>query len=500
MLLFYRIYRIAWIASFALCGIAPLVGLAQNLRKAASSPFAVSPTRPQLSNEQAAQYTYSEVLKYVGLAGKEKADPWDPLADPLASNALLVSDYTVDSAAQADDATVFNTVQAAVNRAVADSALPGRAQRRVVVLVKAGVYRELLYVPAAAPITLLGGDTDASRTRIRASLDAGMTGVDYVNNFGAQFAHVEPGIQAMFNELKNKATLSTFGSPVVWIRNQGFQAKNITFENNYNEDRRHPDCIDPICTRFPGNNPLERGRGQAVALFVDGADKVQFENVRFIGNQDTLFLRSPVFLTTVRSFFHKSYIEGDVDFIFGDTTAYFYRSEIKSLGARSASSYAMAPNTNIGTRYGFVFNECTFTNDGSANALAGKFYLARQWFHRSKCTPYGTVNIPGYSCDLAENDIYQAPHGTVSKTVLETVGKVIILHSRIGSHIDKERPWSDWNKNGGLSYRPVHYDLNTFWTNLALTHIDLIRDLGYEKKPNEPFLAEFNNIDEGRAP
>ncbi|EEF22443.1 hypothetical protein RCOM_1971590, partial [Ricinus communis] len=40
--------------------------------------------RPQLSLDQARQFAYSEVLKYVGVAGKETVDPWDPLNDPLA--------------------------------------------------------------------------------------------------------------------------------------------------------------------------------------------------------------------------------------------------------------------------------------------------------------------------------------------------------------------------------------------------------------------------------
>jgi pectin methylesterase-like acyl-CoA thioesterase len=230
---------------------------------------------------------------------------------------------------------------------------------------------------------------------------------------------------------------------------------------------------------------------------VDGADKAQFENIRLIGFQDTLFLRAPQIGTTTRSFFNRSYIEGDVDFIFGDSTAYFYQSEIKSLGDRTAS-YVAAPNTNLKTKYGFVFDTVRFTHDGSRNALEGKFHLLRQWFHRQKCTPYGSVALEGYTCKLADTDGWQAPKGTISRPVLETVGKMVVLNSRVGAHINRATPWSDWNKNGTLSYRPVQYNSDDYWANLIKAHIDPVKDLGYSAKPSPPeiFLGEFNNSDE----
>ncbi|MES2126187.1 MAG: pectinesterase family protein [Pseudomonadota bacterium] len=421
--------------------------------------------RPQLSAAQAAKYAYREVLKYVGAAGQESVDPWDPLADPLATGAAFTPDYTVDPGG------ALPTIQAAINQAIANA--PGR--QRVYIKVTPGTYRELLYVPqAGVAITLYSLDPDASHTRIVADLDASVSGAGYLRRFGAQFAGAPPAVAAMVATLKDKPVLDTIGTPVAWIRNNGFQARNLTFENSYSDH-----------ARFPGV------QHQAVAVLVEGADKVQFENVRFIGKQDTLFLRSATPGVSVRSFFHKSYVEGDVDFIFGDTAAYFQQCEIKSLGSRVASSYATAPNTNVRARYGFVFNDCDFTSDGSANALAGHFHLARQWFHRQKCTPYGTLaGVDGYACTLAPQDGYSAPRGTVSKMVLETAGKTIILNSRIGPHIDAQHPWSDWNQPGALSYRPVQYDADAFLANLKYAGIDL----GYTPWPNEPFLAEYNNV------
>ena len=92
-----------------------------------------------------------------------------------------------------------------------------------------------------------------------------------------------------------------------------------------------------------------------------------------------------------------------------------------SLGDR-AVSYTLAPSTHVKSRHGFVFERCRFTHDGSPNALGGLFKLARQW-NRSP----------------------------------EHVGKVAILHSSIGAHIDPVRPCADWSI-GTPRHRAVNYD------------------------------------------
>jgi pectin methylesterase-like acyl-CoA thioesterase len=434
--------------------------------------------RPQLSPEQARQFAYAEVLKYAGEPGRERADPWDPLAQPIATNK---ADYMVDQHAPANGLTHFNSVQAAVNRAVVD-ARGAHAKKRVYIMVKPGIYRELVYVPqSGTAITLIGGDADAAATVITAQLDAAVTGEAYANQYAAQFAGMDASILAMFESTKARANLTTFGTCTVCVRNAGFQARNITFENAY---RREPvlDAAAPVVQH------------QAVALAVEGADRAQFENVRLLGLQDTLYLKTQADGRTARSFFDKSYIEGDVDFIFGDATAFFFRSEIKSLGSRK-NSYVGAPDTNLKTKYGLVFDHCNFTHDGSPLALAGNYNLVRQWFHNQKCTLFGTMAVSGYSCTVGDHDSYEAPKGTISKAVLETVGKMVVLHSKIGSHINKNRPWADWNQSGKLSYRPVQFDSDGYWAHLLEVGINPATQLGYGQKPTpaDIFLGEFNS-------
>jgi polygalacturonase len=448
-------------------------------------PFPAAPqrnSRPQLTAEQAKAYDYREVMKYTGPVGSERVDPWDPLADPLARGAKFAPDYVVDQKARADGVTTFSSVQAAVSQAVSDTA----RTRRIYIKINPGVYRELVYVPAStAPITLYSDAPDAAATRISARLDAAISGASYEQQVGAQFAASHPSIRAMYESVKALPTVSTPGSTTVWVKNQGFQARNITFENAYNKDSGDAAGQSSVVHH------------QALALRVDGADKAQFENVRLIGFQDTLYVHSADGVTTTRSFFNKSYVEGDVDFIFGDTIAYFNECEVKSLGDR-AGSYAAAPDTNRRARYGFVFNHCRFTNDGSPNAKARKFYLARQWFHNSRCTPYGAMPVEGYSCRLGEVNKYEAPSGTIRKETLETVGKMVVLNSRIGDHIHATNPWADWNKSGTLSYRPAQFTSDDYWNNLARAGFDpaTVPGDGARPSPADIYLGEYNNTND----
>ena len=86
----------------------------------------------------------------------------------------------------------------------------------------------------------------------------------------------------------------------------------------------------------------------------------------------------------------------------------------------------------------------------------------------------------------------------MAKVSLEAVGKMVVLNSRIGSHINRQHPWSDWNRPGTISYRPAQYNSDDFWRYLLKAGIDPTKDLGHAQQPSPPdiFLGEFNNSDE----
>ena len=166
---------------------------------------------------------------------------------------------------------------------------------RVYILVKPGTYHETVTVPnktSAPPITLYSTDSDASHTVI------------VFNN--ASLTMVAG------------AALGTSGSATFTNSSSNFQAKNLTFSNNY----------------------VETGTGneQAVALLNQG-DRAQFENVRALGNQDTLYVKSTNTGTIARAYFRDSYVEGDTDFIFGRGTTVFDHCEIHTMGNNKTTGH-----------------------------------------------------------------------------------------------------------------------------------------------------------------
>ncbi len=106
--------------------------------------------------------------------------------------------------------------------------------------------------------------------------------------------------------------------------------------------------------------------GQAVALHTEGTD-LKFENCRFLGDQDTLFLAGH----DSEIEFDNCYIEGTTDFIFGPATAWFTDCQIHS----KADSYITAASTPKDVEVGFVFKNCQLTADQDVK----KVYLGRPW-------------------------------------------------------------------------------------------------------------------------
>ena len=106
--------------------------------------------------------------------------------------------------------------------------------------------------------------------------------------------------------------------------------------------------------------------GQAVALHTEGTG-LTFENCRFLGDQDTLFLAGH----DSELKFDDCYVEGTTDFIFGPATAFFSDCEIHS----KADSYITAASTPQAVEIGFVFRNCRLTADPDVK----KVYLGRPW-------------------------------------------------------------------------------------------------------------------------
>ena len=154
-----------------------------------------------------------------------------------------------------------------------------------------------------------------------------------------------PADVVITNSLNAKQAGGTFFTETVEINGTGFEADNITFENT------------------AGNT------GQAVAAAVR-ADRSVFKHCRFLGYQDTLFADYG------RQYYVDSYIEGAVDFIFGNATAVFDHSEIHANGPGYLTAQSRtAPDQTTG----YVIIDSKVTSGIEPGAPRNTISLGRPW-------------------------------------------------------------------------------------------------------------------------
>jgi pectinesterase len=268
----------------------------------------------------------------------------------LDSGAMGAHDGSLDSTVSPDSGDdgpalgTHTTVQAAIDAAVAQG---GTA--RIYIRVLPGTYREVVCIPTTAPpITLYSTNSDASKTVIT-----------FGNYNGEAKSAGSPANACTQNA--NAVTFGTAGSASFSAFANGFQAKNITIAN---------DVTPATLTADAGNGT------QAVALMTEG-DQIILENVRVLGHQDTLYVETPNSDTVVRAYIKNSYVEGDVDFIFGGATFVLDGTQVQFVSDRRAKGNALSPSTDSRNPYGILAINGSFGAD--ANTMAGAIGLGRAW-------------------------------------------------------------------------------------------------------------------------
>jgi pectinesterase len=144
----------------------------------------------------------------------------------------------------------------------------------------------------------------------------------------------------------------TFKSFTMNVSGDGFRAKNLTIQNDYH-------LKDP--------NP-----SQAVALAIT-ADRAVLERVRLLGAQDTLYAASQKDKPS-RQYFKDCYVEGHVDFIFGDAKAFFDRCHIHGIAHPTVMITAQS-KVRPDQDSAYVFDRCLITADKDAKEI----WFGRAW-------------------------------------------------------------------------------------------------------------------------
>ena len=153
-----------------------------------------------------------------------------------------------------------------------------------------GTYREVVDIPAdKAELTLRGATRDPRDVVIV-----------YDNANGTQ-------------KPDGSGTYGTAGSATFSSAAPGLTVRDLTLANDW----------------LRADHPEITGT-QAVAAYTYG-DRTHFENVRLLAHQDTLFVETTALDAFDRQYFHRCYIEGDVDFVFGRATAVFEDCHFRTL-------------------------------------------------------------------------------------------------------------------------------------------------------------------------
>ncbi|TVU59490.1 pectin esterase [Paenarthrobacter nitroguajacolicus] len=278
---------------------------------------------------------------------------------------------TTDITVALDGTGDFGSLQAAIG-----SIPVGNTQPRTITI-KPGFYREMVNIWADRPhVTLQGATGDPADVVI--SYDTPANGAKF---FGG--------------------TWGAAGSATLNVLAEQTTVRNLTVENAYDE--------------------ATNGGSQALAVRTV-ADKVIFDNTRFLGNQDTYLADTTGRDATARTYLKNCYIEGDVDFLYGRGTAVFDGCTIHSLdrGSDTNNGYIVAPSTKNSNPYGFLIVDSTLTS----NAAPGTVSLGRPWF--------------------ASSDPNAHP-------------MAVIRDSNLGSHI-AEQGWSDMSGHSWTEGRFAEYN------------------------------------------
>ncbi|KAG7581927.1 Pectinesterase inhibitor domain [Arabidopsis suecica] len=248
-------------------------------------------------------------------AGELDAEGWPTWLSAGDRRLLQGSSVKADATVAADGSGTFKTVAAAV------AAAPENSNKRYVIHIKAGVYRENVEVAKKKKNIMFMGD-GRTRTIITGSRNV----VDGSTTF-------------------HSATVAAVG--------ERFLARDITFQN----------------TAGPSKH-------QAVALRV-GSDFSAFYNCDMLAYQDTLYVHSN------RQFFVKCIIVGTVDFIFGNAAVVLQDCDIHARRPNSGQKNMVTaqgrtdPNQNTG----IVIQKCRIGATSDLQSVKGSFptYLGRPW-------------------------------------------------------------------------------------------------------------------------
>ena len=282
----------------------------------------------------------------------------------------------------------FNTVQEAVNKAA--SLQPSNESTRVTIHIKPGTYRQQIMVQTPY-ITFVNDEPSNGDVLL-----TWYYGIGYkyysANDKGLYDANLAK------SKSSKKPAKQRWGATVLLTNKASyFKAKDIVFENSFNRYMTKEEVEDGVEVLGDSNtSPINVPRTSSLdvkskaatergaALAVDGG-YAEFLNCKFYSSQDTLYTgASPLY-------FKKCLIEGQTDYIFGESNVVFDSCELRWKGYSSGSvgGFITAARAGDGTYNGMLFYNCKVTKNKSLTVSTG--YFGRPWRETAKVKFINTI-------------------------------------------------------------------------------------------------------------
>ncbi|KAI1443922.1 pectin lyase-like protein [Annulohypoxylon stygium] len=217
--------------------------------------------------------------------------------------------------------TTYDTIQSALN------ALPTSSSVKATVFIYPGVYEEQLVLNKSGTTVFLGYSTSPG---------------DYSQN----------QVTITYNKgIDTQADASNSDSATFYATGNYFQAVNINFANTFGTTDDYA----------------------SLGFAVRSSKYASLYGCQVYGNQDSLLINGYFFAS-------NSYIEGNIDMIWGSGAGYFLNSTISP--NEDGVSLTANKRTNSTTAAGFVFDQCTITpaNGASFSSIS----LGRPWNHYAR--------------------------------------------------------------------------------------------------------------------
>jgi pectin methylesterase-like acyl-CoA thioesterase len=281
----------------------------------------------------------------------------------------------------------FNTVQEAVNKAA--SLNPSSESARVTIHIKPGTYRQQVMVQT--PYITFVNDESSGEVVL-----TWYYGIGY-KYYSANDKGYYDANSAKSKSSKHPAKYRWGATVLLTNKAQYFKAKNIVFENSFNRYMTNEEVADgvevlgdsntsPINVQRNGNLDVKSKaateRGAALAA---DAGYCEFLNCKFYSSQDTLYTgASPLY-------FKNCLIEGQTDYIFGESNVVFDSCELRWKGYSSGSvgGYITAARAGDGSYTGMLMYNCKVTKNKGLTVSPG--YFGRPWRDTAKVKFINTV-------------------------------------------------------------------------------------------------------------